>query len=425
VFQWDPGDGSDIVEGQDGHDTLRFNGSGASENVTVAANGGRASLFRDIANVTMDLNDVERIEFRALGGADTVAIGDLAGTDVTQVAIDLGGASGGGDGPSDQVLVHATQGNDTFSVVSSGGSISVGGLAAQTTLANAEAGDRLVLNGLGGDDVIDASGLGAGTIGLQMHGGLGADLLIGSAGGDGVSGGDGNDVALLGAGDDTFVWNPGDDNDTVEGQAGHDTLQFNGANVGEHITVSANGARARLFRDVAGVTTDLDDVERIELRALGGADTIVVGDLAGTDVTDVHIDLAAAAGGGDAQADTVVVNGSVGDDVIVVTMDGTTLYVQGLAAQVVISNFESALDRLVINGLAGDDVVEASGLLASIGLTAYGGDGDDVLIGGAGNDTLVGGAGDDVVLGGGGFDWLEGEIAIQSSGGRAGRAAPR
>ena len=39
-----------------------------------------------------------------------------------------------------------------------------------------------------------------------------------------VIGGRGNDVALLGAGNDTFVWNPGDGSDTVEGQAGNDTL---------------------------------------------------------------------------------------------------------------------------------------------------------------------------------------------------------
>ena len=30
---------------------------------------------------------------------------------------------------------------------------------------------------------------------------------------------------------------------------------------------------------------DLDDVERIDVNALGGADNIVVGDLSGTDVT--------------------------------------------------------------------------------------------------------------------------------------------
>ena len=56
------------------------------------------------------------------------------------------------------------------------------------------------------------------------------------------SGGTGNDVALMGAGDDTFVWNPGDGSDTVEGQAGFDTL-FNGANIAEQIDFrrTANG----------------------------------------------------------------------------------------------------------------------------------------------------------------------------------------
>ena len=63
---------------------------------------------------------------------------------------------------------------------------------------------------------------------------------------------------MLGAGDDTFVWNPGDGSDTVDGQAGSDTLLFNGANVNENIDISANGAHARLFRDVANITMDLE-----------------------------------------------------------------------------------------------------------------------------------------------------------------------
>ena len=75
--------------------------------------------------------------------------------------------------------------------------------------------------------------------------------------------GTGNDVALMGAGDDTFVWNPGDGSDTVEGQAGFDTL-FNGANIAEQIDISANGDR--FTRDVAGITMDLNDVEHIALR---------------------------------------------------------------------------------------------------------------------------------------------------------------
>ena len=39
----------------------------------------------------MDLNSVERIQFNALGEhADNITINDLTGTDVKEVAIDLG-----------------------------------------------------------------------------------------------------------------------------------------------------------------------------------------------------------------------------------------------------------------------------------------------------------------------------------------------
>ena len=102
--------------------------------------------------------------------------------------------------------------------------VGVVGTAAPVTIVHAESTDQLVINGNAGNDVIDASALVAGQISLTLNGGLGADVLIGSQGDDLVNGGDGNDLALMGAGDDTFVWNPGDDNDTIEGQAGVDTL---------------------------------------------------------------------------------------------------------------------------------------------------------------------------------------------------------
>ncbi len=61
----------------------------------------RAFFTRDIATVTMDMNDVESIDFRALGGADNIVVGDLSGTDVTQIDLDLRGPNGGGDGAID------------------------------------------------------------------------------------------------------------------------------------------------------------------------------------------------------------------------------------------------------------------------------------------------------------------------------------
>src|SRR6202035_24169 len=111
-----------------------------------------------------------------------------------------------------------------------------------------------------------------------------------------IIGGRGSDVAFMGAGDDTFVWNPGDGSDVVEGQGGHDTLQFNGSNANEHIDLSANGSRLRLFRDVGNVTMDVNGVEQVNIAALGGADSLTVNDLSGTDVKDVNINLAGATG---------------------------------------------------------------------------------------------------------------------------------
>ncbi len=129
----------------------------------------------------------------------------------------------------------------------------------------------------------------------------------------------------MGAGDDTFVWNPGDGSDTVEGQAGFDTMLFNGANINEKIDISANGSRVRFTRDVASITMDLNGVEGINFNARGGADTITVNDLSGTDVTQVNLDLAGVPGSGvgDGSADSVIVNGTNGNDVITVAGDAS------------------------------------------------------------------------------------------------------
>lgn len=421
VFQWNPGDGNDTIEGQDGSDSMLFFGSNTSENIDIVANGGRVLFLRDVANVTMDLNGVEGIEFRALGGADNIVVGDLTGTDVTNIGLDLRGPNGGRDDAADSVTVNGTNGDDVFGTAGDSGGINVFGLHAKVNIFHQEqANDRLTLNALGGNDVIDATSLEADGIQLVMNGGLGNDLFLGSEGDDLINGGDGNDTALMGAGDDTFVWNPGDDNDTLEGQDGFDEMVFNGANIAENITISANGGRVLFFRNVANVLMDLNDTEAITFNALGGADTIVVNDLSGTDVTEINLNLASTIGGtaGDAQPDNVIVHGTNGDDVALVVGDAGGTSVLGLAAQINITGAETANDRLTVNAHAGDDVIEASGLTATgIQLTADGGDGDDVLVGGDGADVLLGGAGDDVLIGGLGIDILDGgdgdDIEIQ------------
>jgi Ca2+-binding RTX toxin-like protein len=402
TFIWNPGDGSDTVDGGAGTDTLVFNGASIGERIDISANGTRTRLFRDVGNVTMDLSSIEHIQLNTLGGSDNITVGDLSGTGVSQVAIDLSAipGSGQGDGAADTVTVNGTAGDDRISVASSGSSVVVNGLAAQVTIKGTDAGslDSHVVNGGAGNDIINASALHAGLVNLTINGGDGNDTITGSAGNDTVIGGRGNDVANLGAGNDTFVWNPGDGSDTVEGGAGIDTLQFNGANISESIDISANGGRVRLTRDVGTVTMDLNSVEHINVAALGGADTITVNDLAGTGVSQVALDLGSAAEPN--TPDTVVINATNGADVINITDNNGVVTISGLAEDITISDF-NANDRLVINGLGGDDVINAIGLGSAMQLVANGGDGNDILLGGNGIETLNGEAGDDILIGGG------------------------
>ena len=182
-----------------------FNGSGAGERIDVSANGGRLRFFRDVANITMDTDDVETVDFRALGGADTVTVGDLTGTDVRSVKTDLAG-----DGQPDEVIVNGTNGRDAITVAGSDGTVGVAGLTARVSIVNAEpANDRLTINALAGDDVADASRLRSSSVALTLDGGAGDDVLVGSFGNDTLFGRDGDDVLRGGPGSGRSRRRPG------------------------------------------------------------------------------------------------------------------------------------------------------------------------------------------------------------------------
>ncbi len=154
---------------------------------------------------------------------------------------------------------------------------------------------------------------------------------------------------------------------------------------------------------------DLDDVEGIDLNALGGTDNVIVNDLSGTDVVEVNTNLPPPAERVTPWSDNVTVHGTDGDDVAQAFGDATGVTPSASPPRSTSAESRPANDRLTLNMLAGDDVVEGSGLSAgSIQLTADGGHGADILIGGEGNDVLLGGDGDDVLIGGGGTDVLDG-----------------
>ena len=401
---------------------MTFNGSGANERFGVSASGTRTRLVRDVGAITMNFDGIERVDVNSLGGNDVVSVDDLAATKVRTVNHDeaLGGAMP--DAGTDQTIVNATDANDAITAAGTAGSAAVTGLAATVNVAHAEAArDALTINALGGDDRVDASTLGADAMKLTQDGGAGDDTLLGGRGNDVQLGGDGNDAldgnqgndtALMGAGDDRFTWDPGDGSDTIEGQDGRDAMTFNGANVAEAFDVSANGGRVRFLRNVANITMDLNDVEAIDLNALGGADTA---DRQRRlrhrrDRRQRRPGRRHRRSGGDGAADQVVVNATNGDDAIRAAGGAGNATVSGLAATVGVdprrggARTRSRSTRWPATTSSRRRALAADAIRCS----ADGGDGDDVLIGGSGADTLLGGAGDDVLIGGPGVDVLDG-----------------
>jgi hypothetical protein len=174
TFQWDPGDGSDAVEGQGGVDRLDFDGSNIGENLSLVASGRRVRLSRDVGAVTMDLDGVEQANLRMLGGADNVTVDTLAGTVLKAVAVDLSAIAGGGDGAADALTVNGTGARDVVHVTRSGSEVSVAGLSALTRVAGSEpALDTLRVQTLAGNDDVTVAPDVPDAIGVQVD--LGAD----------------------------------------------------------------------------------------------------------------------------------------------------------------------------------------------------------------------------------------------------------
>jgi hypothetical protein len=125
-------------------------------------------------------------------------------------------------------------------------------------------------------------------------------------------------------------------------------------------------------RNLGNIVMDLDDVEAIDARPLGGSDTVTVNDVTGTDLTRVEVDLAAALGSstGDGLADTVTVVSMTGDDTITANASGAAIEVSGLAALVRITHADAASDKLVIDTLAGADDVVLDPALAALMLVS-------------------------------------------------------
>ena len=269
--------------------------------------------------------------------ADRIAL-RLSATDPSQLQVDIDA-----DGSADQtfdinsfasIVVDAGRGNDFVLLDTANGAFTT----ARPTIVEGGSGDDTLL------------------------GGSGNELFFGGRGNDLVDGNGGADTAFLGSGDDTFVWDPGDGSDIVEGGPGFDTHVFNGSGGNEIFAATANGHRVRFTRNLGGIVMDLNNIEALDVNALEGTDSVTIGDLAGTGLTDVSVDLANSPGSdfSDGFADTVQVEGTAGIDTIAATANGGAVDVTGLAASVRIAHTDPALDGLTIDTLGGTDDVSVA-----------------------------------------------------------------
>ena len=400
----------------------------------VSTGSALASYTAKVTNGTLQITGNNASDTLVISVSGTQLVGDVGADGTTDFSFDLSSFTA--------VNVSAGGGDDTVRFVGIG---------------NALNNDTVTIDGGGGDDT--------------LLGGDANEIINGGAGNDTIDGNRGADTEFGGGGADTFIWDPGDGSDVLEGQSGRDILAFNGSNAAEHTSLTANGSRVLLTRDVASVTQDMDGIEDVELNMLGSADTATVGDVTGTDLQTADVNLAGFDGNGDQAVDNVIVDGTAGDDNVTTADTGGTVTVSGLAAEVNVTGGEPANDHVDVATLGGNDTVNAGpcdpgpsidvdggadsdtvnyngtpgddqiGLALNNGAVAAftpGGDvvdsanvenldvngrlGNDTVVGqngiaglthltidgGAGDDTLDGGDGDDTILGGAGNDTLDG-----------------
>jgi Ca2+-binding RTX toxin-like protein len=298
-------------------------------------NGVRAAVNHGTLNVT------------GSDGGQQVAL-RLKANDPSTIQVDAGD-NGSADlsfasGDVEAIKVKLGDGNDLARIDDANGSFT--GDSRPTTIAG----------GGGNDTLLGAQNPPAGPAANQVEAYKGGD------GNDTIDGGRGDDTASLGGGNDTFRWDPGEGSDVIEGQDGLDTMLFNGAPGTDNVTLSAVGGRLDFFRLQGTIHMDTDDVEIVDFNALAGADTTLVNDLTGTDVTQTNLDL----GGTDGALDRVDVNGTDGVDNIDIQGNGSGANVTGLATAVSVKNAEPT-DHLNVHTLAGaDNVVQSVGGLIQL-----------------------------------------------------------
>jgi Ca2+-binding RTX toxin-like protein len=300
------------------------------------------------------------------------------------------------------------------------------------------------MNGGAGDDTLKLDETNGPMPAGELDGGPGNNTLIGGSQADTLTGGNGIDRAIGGPGDDTvslgdgsdqFTWNPGDGNDHVDGNAGTDTLIFNGSDhhpsgrfETESLSFDSDGTRTTITwqrnrqspPSSEENTMSLSGFELVKAPMAGGPNTVSFGPgisgspgFSRSDVRVVRVDLGPPIDPSQnfGHVNEADVTGTAGPDRIRILDQnrgspaaGATITGLGTTGEII----TGAQNLTVLGdpfGASANDVIDAGGLSAgTVGVLREDGD----SFGGAGNDTLIGHPGTDQLFGGAGNDRLEG-----------------
>jgi Ca2+-binding RTX toxin-like protein len=150
TFLWDPGDGSDTLDGDGDNNTLQFNGSNIGEQIDVSAVPGGALLTRNVAAVSQTMNDIDDVEIAAQAGADQLTVNDLTGSGVGFVGMTFTPDAS----PPDTVVENGTPRRDNVNVTREGDDVFTVGFPAETRITGAVPADTLAVNTLDGRDSV-------------------------------------------------------------------------------------------------------------------------------------------------------------------------------------------------------------------------------------------------------------------------------
>jgi Ca2+-binding RTX toxin-like protein len=421
------GAGNDVVHGGSGSDTITYTAGTGGRDIVIGGTGVLTSTGADSDTDTFVVNgDATAETFRIYARAQAITAGitglsassDIVvtrnGTNNASVIAELSGI--------EEIIINTGAGNDIVTTL---------GNFLPTSLNF----NTITINGSGGDDTVDISGLtSAHRVVLNTSGGndhivgpvrpqdvinittaaavdvgtAGNDVMVGTAGDDILSGGDGNDSLIGGAGNDTMMGGLGDDFYQVT-DGGDMVVE----NIDEGIDTVWSSINYSLGDNVenlvyGGTGSFMGFGNSLDNALIGGIGNDTLQGGGGNDVLIGR-------SGSDAMS------GGLGDDTYEVTDAG----------DVVIENAAEGIDAVwahVDYSLASSDNVENllyGGTAAFVGTgndlgnLMVGGSGADTLTGLGGNDILVGGAGADTLIGGLGDDTYEvtdaGDLVVENA----------